>query len=149
MSNAAFKAALALLARREYGAAELREKLIHKGHSTADAHTAVLACQNAALQSDLRFVEMLLRARIRQGYGPERIRREIQQKNLESDLFEQALATEAVDWTECAQQVLAKKYKTGCEQSWQMEQKQKQFLMYRGFSMHTIAQVFAQLKEEL
>ncbi len=144
----AFKAALALLARREHGAAELTEKLLRKGHIAADVHAAVLACQNAALQSDLRFVEMLLRARIRQGYGPERIRREIQQKNLEPDLFEHALAIEAVDWTECAKHVLAKKYKAGCEQSWQMEQKQKQFLVYKGFSMHTIAQVFAQLEEE-
>lgn len=138
-----FTAAVALLARREHGAAELAEKLAKKGHESADIQSAIAKCQSLALQSDLRFVEMLFRVRIQQGYGPERIRREIQQKKVERELYEQVLLAEHIDWVTHAQRVLHKKYKSSGQVSWHMQQKQKQFLLYRGFALQTIAHVFA------
>lgn len=142
-----FNAAVALLARREHGATELADKLMKKGYAAEDVHTAIAACQNLDLQSDRRFVEMLLRVRIGQGYGPERIRSEIQQKRVDRALYEQAVLAESVDWLMCAQRVLDKKYKS-CEQlSWQIQQKQKKFLLYRGFSSQIIAQLFKNNEE--
>lgn len=139
-----FNAAVAYLARREHGAEELADKLLKKGYSSADVHSAIARCQSLDLQSDRRFAAMLVRTRVQQGYGPERIRRDIQQKKVDRICYEQALLDEPVDWLGRAQQVLRKKYKSCQETSWPMQQKQKQFLLYRGFSMQTIAQVFEQ-----
>lgn len=139
-----FNAAVAYLARREHGAEELADKLLKKGYASADVHSAIVKCQSLDLQSDQRFVAMLVRVRVQQGYGPERIRRDIQQKKVDRIYYEQALLEEPVDWKGRAQQVLRKKYKSCQETSWPMQQKQKQFLLYRGFSMQTIAQVFEQ-----
>ena len=136
------EAAIVLLTRREHGAAELADKLMKKGYAAAEIQSAIAACQNLGLQSDQRFVDMLLRVRIRQGYGPERIRREIQLKKVDRELYEQALQAESVDWVDCAKQVLRKKYKSTEQQSWHMQQKQKQFLLYRGFPPHIITRLF-------
>jgi regulatory protein len=143
-----FNAAVALLAWREHGAIELADKLVKKGHSAEEVQTAIAACQSLDLQSDRRFVDMLLRVRIGQGYGPERIRSEIQQKKVDCALYEQALEEEPVDWLGCAQRVLDKKYKSCAQLSWQIQQKQKNFLLYRGFSPQIIAQLF-KINEEM
>ncbi len=143
-----FSAAVALLARREHGAIELADKLVKKGFSADEVHNAIAACQNLDLQSDQRFVGMLLRVRIGQGYGPERIRREIQQKKVDRACYEQAFEAEPVDWLGCAKQVLDKKYKSCAQLSWQMQQKQKKFLLYRGFPSQIIAQLF-KMNEEI
>lgn len=135
--------AVALLARREHGAAELAEKLIKKNYAVPEVHTAIEACQNLGLQSDQRYAEMVFRVRMQQGYGPERIRRELQQKKIASELYEQVLSANPINWITCAKQVLTKKYKSCQQQPWSIQQKQKQFLLYRGFSLHTIAQIFS------
>lgn len=137
-------AAMSLLARREHGAQELAEKLAKKGYALADIQSAIAHCQNLGLQSDQRFVEMVVRVRVRQGYGPERIRYEIQQKKIDRALCEQVFLAEQIEWVLHAQRVLQKKYKSSGQHAWPMQQKQKQFLRYRGFELHTIAQVFSQ-----
>ncbi len=139
-----FTAAVALLARREYGFDELAHKLAQKGYTSVDILTALAECQRLGLQSDRRFVEMLLHARIRQGYGPERVRNELRQKQVDRALLEDVLAADPVDWTAHALQVLHKKYKSLGHETFAAQQKQKQFLLYRGFANHTIAQAFEQ-----
>ncbi|PJD92672.1 MAG: recombination regulator RecX [Legionella sp.] len=139
-----FVAAVALLARREHGYEELAQKLTKKGFASADILVALTECQRLELQSDRRFVEILLRARIRQGYGPERVRNELRQKQVDRALLEQVLADDPVDWTAHALQVLQKKYKSLGPKTYAEQQKQKQFLLYRGFPNHTIAQAFEQ-----
>lgn len=139
-----FTAAVALLARREHGFEELAHKLAQKGYTSADILTALAECQRLGLQSDRRFVETLLRARIRQGYGPERVRNELRQKQVDRALLEDVLAADPVDWTAHALHVLHKKYKSLGHETFAEQQKQKQFLLYRGFANHTIAQAFEQ-----
>lgn len=146
--KSAFDAAIIMLTRREHGAEELRNKLIQKGHGEASILAAIAECQRLGLQSDVRFAETISRVRIRQGYGPDRIRRELQQKQVDRDLIAQTLAAEPVDWIACAVEVYRKKYKSPVLSSYLEQQKQKQFLLYRGFSSETIAQVFAQMLED-
>jgi regulatory protein len=141
--KAVYSAAIALLTRREYGAVELADKLLKKGYAAEAVHSAIALCQQQALQSDQRYAEMIVRARVRQGYGPERICYELQQKKIDRRYYDQAIQTESVDWMACAKQVLHKKYKCSAQQPWPMQQKQKQFLRYRGFSLPLIAQLFA------
>jgi len=138
----AFVCAVRLLARREHGAHELVRKLVQKGHDEQDTQKALDECQRLGLQSDVRFVESLCRARIRQGYGPQRIVNDLQQAKVDRDLIDSVLEQEKHNWLSHAVDAWTKKYKEEQDQSYAIIQKQKQFLLYRGFSMDTINQVF-------
>lgn len=144
----AYVSAVAMLARREHGALELMQKLSLKGYNAEEIQAALHECQRLDLQNDVRFVENVFRARIRQGYGPLRICQELKNKRIDSELIEQALTLEQDNWLSFAIDVWRKKYKTLDECSYAEKQKQKQFLLYRGFEMHTIAEVFECLQYE-
>lgn len=140
--NNAFTCATGLLAKREYGEHELTEKLLHKGYDEAEIQDAILECKRLGLQSDARFAESLCRARIRQGYGPLRIRQELRSKQVDSECMENALQHEEIDWLMLATQVKNKKYSNQGAINFAHLQKQKRFLLYRGFPQEIIAQVF-------
>ena len=131
-----------LLARREHGAHELVNKLAAKGYLEPDIQNALLECQRHGFQSDSRFVDNLCRTRIRQGYGPIRIRHELQNLQVDGALISAALQQEQENWLVYAVEVWKKKYKEPVDLSYTALQKQKQFLLYRGFSTDTITMIF-------
>lgn len=141
MSNA-FVGAVRLLARREHGAHELKSKLQKKGYPDNEVQEALKECQRLDLQSDARFVENICRARIRQGYGPIRIRQELFQLKIDDELINEILRDEQDNWLSYAIEVWKKKYKHQGELSYLVVQKQKQFLLYRGFSTDIINTMF-------
>ena len=142
MQSKAYACALRLLARREHGAHELASKLAQKGYTASVVQDVLAECQRLDLQNDARFVEMICRTRIRQGYGPIRIRLELQNLKIDSYLIASALQKEQDHWIDHALAVLKKKYKEEGEVSFIALQKQKQFLLYRGFSTDIITMVF-------
>lgn len=142
----AFAGAVRLLSRREHGAYELQHKLAKKGYLDTDIQAALLECQRLGLQSDSRFVENISRTRIRQGYGPLRIRQELKNLQIDSELIEMVIQQEAQQWLSYAIEVWQKKYKKHDDNTFNEQQKQKKFLLYRGFSTEIINQVFKALK---
>lgn len=141
----AFDCALRLLARREHGAIELYDKLKHKGYNLTEARDALARCQELDLQNDLRFVELYIRSRVRQGYGPLKISQELSSKGLDKELIQSSLQQEA-NWLNYALEVWQKKSKGQQELSFTDMQKLQRFLLYRGFSMDIIAMVTRELK---
>lgn len=138
----AFVSAVRLLARREHGAHELAQKLLQKKHPELEVYEAIAECQRLDLQSDRRFVESLCRTRIRQGHGPARIRQDLQNVRIDRDLIDQVLNEERDNWVSYAKDVWVKKYGAYDDTAFAAIQKQKQFLLYRGFSVDTINLVF-------
>lgn len=138
----AFVSAVRLLARREHGAYELIQKLSQKKHPESEIQDAIAECQRLGLQSDERFSESLCRMRIRQGHGPARIKHDLQNVRIDRDLIERVLSDEQDNWVSHAKDVWVKKYSEQDDQSFAATQKQKQFLLYRGFSVDTINLVF-------
>ena len=138
----AYVDAVRLLARREHGEHELVLKLERKGHSTQDIQDALSECQRLGLQSDARFAEGLTRARIRQGHGPLRIRRDLEQVQIAREWIDDILLQEQDHWLEHARAVWVKKYPLQGDHSFAAQQKQKQFLLSRGFTFDTIQMVF-------
>lgn len=137
----ALHCAIRLLARREHGLAELANKLTQRGFETDDIQTALATCERQGLQSDRRYVESLCRTRTNQGYGPLRMRQELQAKHVSRELIDDVLYGLQSDWFECAMRAWEKKYSSLGDVSFADKQKQRQFLLYRGFTMETIAQV--------
>lgn len=144
MTNA-FATAQRLLARREHGAEELRSKLLQKGHDASEIEAVIAECQRLGLQCDTRFSASFCRTRVRQGYGPLRIRQELQGKQINADLVEKALCDAEHDWPSCAKAVWLKKFKGQKPCDFAKMQKQKQFMYYRGFSPDIIEQVIGEL----
>lgn len=142
MKSNAYTCAVRLLARREHGAYELANKLATKGYLDIDIQDALNECQRLGLQSDCRFVDNVFRARIRQGYGPIRICHELEHLQIDSELIDARLQQERDNWLDYAVGVWQKKYKEHVNISYTTLQKQKQFLLYRGFSTDIINMVF-------
>lgn len=140
--NNAYNYALSLLAKREYCVTELINKLALKGFESDIICLVIAKLKDLNLQNDERYVEMICHARIRQGYGPLRIKQELISKNIASYLIDDILAQERNNWTEYALSVWLKKYNKDVEYSAEEIQKQKSFLYARGFSAETIVKVF-------
>jgi regulatory protein len=124
--------ALKLLARREHSGRELKRKLAARGITAEDAASAVADVASEGWQSDDRYAAMLVRSRVAHGYGPMRIRAELQMAGLSREEIEAALAAAGVDWCEHASLARAKKFrqlpKTSAERA-----KQYRYLQGRGF----------------
>lgn len=81
-AEAARAAALRLLARREHSRRELELKLAQRGVA-ASAYGPVLDdFEERGWLSDERFADILVRQRLEAGYGPLRIRADLQQKGI-------------------------------------------------------------------
>jgi regulatory protein len=100
--DAAYTAALRLLARREHSARELGRKLEQRGLAPALIGPALKRLRDDGYLSDERFARSLARHRADQGYGELRICAELAQHGLEGPAVEQAIAELEADWAERA-----------------------------------------------
>ncbi len=128
------EAALRLLSRREHSAQELKRKLVARGVEASGAADAVAALAARDLQSDARYADQVVRTRIAQGYGPRRIRAELEHAGLTRDSIRQSLEHAGCDWSELAQRTLQRKFRGAAA----LRRKQWQFLHARGFETREI-----------
>lgn len=132
--------AIGWLARREHSRAEVMAKLARKGCASdvAEGVVAVLTAQE--LLSDERFAESLVRSRRRRGYGPARIRKELEEKGLENGTVARWLDARNDDWLAELERVRRKKFGRRAPRSYEERAKQIRFLQYRGFTYDQIQQ---------
>ncbi len=138
-----------LLARREHACHELASKLSRKFSPfiesddcplSSDQFHDVIAEQiqrltEENLQSDERFVESFINGRKAQGKGPLRIRQELEQRRVSSELIEAYLDESDEQWQELARQVYQRKYGSADAVAYQEKSKRLRFMQYRGFSL--------------
>ncbi len=126
--------AMDLLARREHAYTELALKLRQKGFEQSDIIVALDKLVADNLLSDERFAYEYTRSRQRRGFGPVRIRLELQERGVDPELIRDTLSEYGVDdWQIAARGVWQKKY-SSLPTDFEMLSKQKRFLNYRGFS---------------
>ena len=129
--------ALRLLARREYGRLELRDKLLRAGYDAGDVALALDALVAAGYQDDARYAEMLTRTRVRQGHGPLRLRQDLQRAGVEP-----AADTE-IDWLVQAKAVYQKRFGDTVPADAKDYARRVRFLAGRGFTGDIIRRVLA------
>lgn len=143
------------LSRREYGKAELRQKLIDKEQDPDKIDALLDEFESKGYQSDYRTTLMLIRESIRKGRGRGRIRQDFYHKkiampsnidelidmaNAESDEFNEFVDSsadslvEGVDWLKLAVTARIKKYGDDVPIEQKDKAKQLRFLQYRGFN---------------
>ena len=125
--------ALAMLARREYAAAELQAALVRKGYATDVVAEAVAELIGERLIDDNRYAEALVRQLAGRGQGPSRIRRQLAEAGLSAALVARVL-DEGPDWHAMARQVRIRKFGAETPADWPSRARQMRFLQYRGFS---------------
>lgn len=136
--------ALKWLARREYSAKALGDKLVAHGVSQADVAAVLKSCQQQGWQSDERFVMAWMRQAYHKGQGLKKIRYVLQQEHgITLACINQAEVALNIDWTAAALTQLQKKFRQQNGADHAVQQKMFRFLQYRGFETETICQVLA------
>lgn len=150
--------AVALLAMREHGAKELKQKLLTKFPETPEllaqyaeqpglvkclVNDVIELCKTNNWQSDERYIEQAVRNYVDKGHGPQKIRQKLQQTCHDSALISAALDWDESDWIDLAQSILEKKYGDAKKPVEQKEQARRmRFLQSRGFAPSTIWKAF-------
>ncbi len=130
--------AITLLARREHGRFELQRKLAAKGYDAEAIFLVLDSLEGERLQSDARYCESYIRSRVRKGYGPNRIRMELQEKRLDSTLINEYIYLDEWDWHQLAIEVRRKRFGELSGGDIKARAKQLRFLQYRGFDSEQI-----------
>lgn len=134
-----------LLTRREHSQGELRDKLYNKGFEGVDVETVITDLAENGWQSDLRFAESYSRYRIRKGFGPIKIRYELQLRGIRGFNLDDVVLELAEDWFELLRQLYCKKYSDDGQPSQKEWLKRSRFLLQRGFSGELIKQLYHSL----
>ena len=132
------RSALALLTRREHSQNELARKLKARGIEPETAQIAVESLKQQGWQSDERFAQSLARSRASGGHGPLRIRAELAQHGLDSDLIQAAIVACETDWNARAAELLARRFGRTPAKDRNEQAKRGQFLQRRGFDLDAI-----------
>ena len=103
-------AALRLLADREHSRAELRRKLSRRTDDRALLEQVLDQLEEQDALSDRRFVEGYLDSRRRRGFGPRRVRQELQEKGAARELIQEWLDESDPAWDEALAEAVRKKY---------------------------------------
>ncbi|QSB02638.1 regulatory protein RecX [Methylomonas sp. EFPC1] len=139
---------LRLLARREHSRRELLDKLALRGFDRDEVEPVIDGMAEQNWQNDARYAEAYVRQRIQNGYGPMRIRYELQQRGI-NDADLDAQAEEQGGWQNVLLDVYSRKYdddKSLTQNEWL---KRSRFLQQRGFSGEMIKRLFVELKIKL
>ena len=131
--------AVKLLTRREYSQAELTRKLIKDAPSEI-VHGVLSGLANDGYQSDERFAEMVCRTRFNNGKGPVRIRHELNEHQVRSDIIESCLSEYDDLWRDRIEAVRSQKFGAAPPESFESWAKQARFLQQRGFTAEQIGQ---------
>lgn len=144
MNKIALAYIMNLLARRDYSSDEIRQKMAAKAFTAEEIEAVLQHCQQKGWQSDERFCENFLLSRSRKGYGPARIKQELQQKGIAGRLIAAQFEQSAVDWFDVAESVFQKKFSTIQADQWDMKQKQKawRFMLSHGFKTEHFSHLF-------
>jgi regulatory protein len=85
------------------------------------------------LQDDDRFADSYIRYRAGSGFGPVKIKIELNQRGVEEFVTGAAMDRLAINWPELSRAAWQKKFK-GAANDYKERAKQARFLQYRGFS---------------
>lgn len=138
------EACLAMLARREHSQLEIRHKLQARGYESPEIEQVLEEFVAQNWQSDARFGESYLRDRVAKGFGPVRIRYELQQRGVDP---EQAFEAEPQDWDVVLEKVYERKFGHAPIRDFKDRTKRMRFLQQRGFDAEMIRRLMKQFDD--
>ncbi|AEF53728.1 regulatory protein RecX [Marinomonas posidonica] len=143
-----YEHALLLLNQREHACAEIAVKLKQKGHSEEDIDNTIRQLKELNYLNDERFAEIYVRSKANRSLGPTRIKQELLQKGLSSDIAKNAIEEAEFDWYELAKDAKIRKFGEESTQDYKEKSKQMRHLQYRGFDYEQIQYALSQSDRE-
>ena len=151
--------AMNILAGREHSLSELRNKLRQKSRrnldNTEQQEGAVADEQfddlieivleqllQDSLLDDRRFTESFVRSRISRGKGPIKIRHELMERGISSELIDDYLDESYEFWQATMAAVRSKRFGVQYPENYKEQTKQSRFLYQRGFGSELIRRLF-------
>ncbi|MEM7401639.1 MAG: regulatory protein RecX [Pseudomonadota bacterium] len=134
--------ALDILSRREHTRLELFRKLKAKEFSEEEIEAQIDTLINEGLQSDERYTESYVNMRRNRGYGPLKIKQELQQRGISSELVNSFVEFNDEIWIDTAYQAYEKKFAAKPLDSANERAKRMRFLQSRGFTGDIIQAIF-------
>ena len=132
--------ALRWLARRDYSAHELTQRLLTKGADQAVCEDVVGEMQELGYQSDERYTEVFVRQRVDRRQGPRKIEWDLRAKGVDDTLVDAHLYAVAEEvWLRSARDALRSRFPRPHDNLKQKAARQR-FLVGRGFEHHHIRQ---------
>ncbi len=132
-SEAAERAAVTLLARRDHACGELAGKLRERGYDAEVIEALIANLRSRRLLDDERYAGHFVDYHRARGQGPLRIRRDLETAGVDPAVADTALETVA-GWADLARRVRARRFGRKLPDSWREKGRQARFLQYRGFS---------------
>ena len=132
--------AIKLLSKRDYSQHGLSVKL----KETYPLHE-ILAMMPHLIETgflnDARFAEQFIYSRRNKGYGPKRIKTELEMHGISKEIIAEQLNITDNAWLVEAEKVWRKKFKGNYPQNIKLRAKQMHFLYYRGFTEEQIESI--------
>jgi regulatory protein len=135
-----------MLARRDYCSGELRAKLCERGYDEALVRTVLSDLAERRLIDDVRYVANYVHYHAERGQGPQRIKHDLAEFELDKELIDTAVAEH--DWARQAREVRIRKFGLNPPADWAAKAKQSRFLQYRGFSADHIRSALGFLNDD-
>ena len=127
------------LGRRDHSEQELRRKLSRKTDNQAWIEMVINQCYEYNYLNDQRFVESFIRSSNNKGYGINRIKRDLQQKGITTEMIQGTFSDNQYNYMESAILLLDKKYNNRLNNQ-NIKQKAMSFLQNKG---HCFDDIFA------
>ncbi len=141
--------AMNILAAREHSIVELRRKLDKKfskydDFDSLDEFIEIVLEQllDDNLLNEARFTECFIRSRINKGSGPVKIRHELMERGISSELSSDYLDDSYEFWQQHIEVVRNKRFGIQLPEDYKEQTKQSRFLYQRGFSSEFIRRLF-------
>lgn len=141
--------AMNILAAREHSIVELRRKLDNKfskydDFDSLDEFIEIVLEQllDDNLLNEARFTECFIRSRINKGSGPVKIRHELMERGISSELSSDYLDDSYDFWQQHIEVVRNKRFGIQLPEDYKEQTKQSRFLYQRGFSSEFIRRLF-------
>lgn len=131
--DAARRAAITQLARRDFASGELRLKLESQGYDKALVAAVIAELTQERALDDARYAEHYVAHHAERGEGPLRIAAALRSLGVPDPLIDSALGT-GPDWRKLAHEVRMRKFGAETPEEWAEKTRQARFLQYRGFS---------------
>lgn len=132
--------AMNLLARREYSARELQQKLSTRSSVESLIHQVIEKLQHDGLQSDERFAEAFVGMRLRQGKGNRMVAMELKQKGISATLIQKWISDDD-QWRVSLTGLIDRRFAGQIAKDPKEKAKQLRYLQSRGFTYEQIQSV--------
>lgn len=142
----AYTLAVQLLSRREHSRHELEKKLSQRSFDKDEIESTLERLKAQDLLSDARFSEQYVRMRRGRGYGPNRVMMELKERGIDAAMAADFVESENEHWFMAAKMAWQKKFGDVVESEFNILNKQKRFMYYRGYAQSMIEQVIMSLK---